>query len=81
MRSKRSKQISELNRARLIEQSRAYCRMLNDLTSSVSPVSEDYLAVSKLNAEVLETIRAITGEIAPWIRPVTGASYPDDSKG
>lgn len=81
MRSKRPKQISELNRARLIEQSRTYCRMLNDLTSSVSPVSEHYLAVSKLNAEVLETIKAITGEMAPWVRPVTGASYPDDSKG
>lgn len=81
MRSKRPRQISELNRALLLEQSRAYCRMLNDLTSSVSPVSEHYLAVSKLNAEVLETIKAITGEMAPWVRPVTGASYPDDSKG
>jgi hypothetical protein len=81
MRSKRPKQISELNRARLLEQSRAYCRTLNELTASVSPVSEDYLAVSNLNAAVLETIRAVTGDMAPWVRPVTGASYPDDSKG
>lgn len=81
MRSKRPKQISELNRALLLEQSRAYCRMLNELSSSVSPVSDDYLAIIDLNAAVLETIKAITGEMAPWVRPVTGASYPDDSKG
>lgn len=81
MRSKRPKQISELNRALLLEQSRAYCRMLNELSSSVSPVSDDYLAIIDLNAAVLKTIEAVTGEMAPWVRPVTGASYPDDSKG
>ena len=80
MRSKRPKKLSELHHARLIDQSRAYCRTLNELTASVSPVSDDYLAISNLNAAVLETIKAITGEMAPWVRPVTGASYPDDSK-
>lgn len=80
MRSKRPKQLSELNRARLLEQSRVYCRMLNDLTASVSPVSGDYLAISNLNAAVLETIMAVTGEMAPWVRPVTAASYPDNSR-
>lgn len=81
MRPKRPKRLSELNLAQLVEQSRVYCRMLNELTTSVSPVCEDYVAIRNLNVSVLKTIEAVTGEMAPWVRPVTGASYPDDSKG
>ncbi len=80
MRSKRQKRLSELNHHRLLEQSRLYCRMLNELSASVSAVSDDYLAISDLNAAVLRTIEAVTGEMAPWVRPVTAASYPDDSR-
>ncbi len=80
MRRRRPKQLSELNRARLLEQSRLYCQMLNELSSSVSAVSEDCAAISGLNAAVLRTIEAVTGDMAPWVLPMTAASYPDDSR-
>lgn len=84
MRRKRPTRLSGLNHAHLVEQARIFCRVLNDLSSRVAPTSDDYRAITALNDAARGTVKAVTGHPAPWILPVTGASYPvchpDDCK-
>lgn len=77
MRSKRPKQLSELEHARLLTEARVFCQHLNDLSSRVSPSAADYWVIHQLNLAVLSTIEKLTGKPAPWILPALGSSSPD----
>lgn len=77
MRSKRLKQLSEIEHARLVQQAGVLCRELNGLSARLAPGCDDYMAITSLNMAVLSTIKQVTGKPAPWIMPTTGASYPD----
>jgi hypothetical protein len=75
VRHKRTKELSEAEKAQFAEAIQSACRSLTPYLCRLNPNSDQYQAISRLNAALLASVFEVTGERAAWTQNGAGGKY------
>lgn len=74
-RHKRIKTLSDHDRAQFADEIHQACKALTPYQCRLNPNSDQYQAITRLNAALLQAVFEVTGEQAQWLNNGAGGKY------